>query len=243
MDFLMMHQRPVKTPWCCKVKALPREGYAFKENKKRAALAEDRQLENSLLSQYFVHEKRANNFPLHLSVPCSFTTLKPTNMKPTIHSKDSNFTAVVSLSVYITFIIPTSSKDRFLIATIAKQSPKYSKFWAGCLGEDCFGFVDSVWAAVRGEDGLAAWTRVFSQYGRCSQPQQPPPAPGTCRAPRTWEGQDTQLWVKLKVSHREATADGSTDIWTKICHNAPATKECEAALTQLEPLKPVIIKL
>lgn len=147
MDFLTMHQRLVKIPQCCRVKAFPWEGCTFKENKKKHdVLAKDRQLENSLFSQYFVPEKRANNFPF-LSVPCLFAGLKTPNTKPTIQSKKTHFTAVIS--TYTLLIISISNEDNFLIATTADQLPKYSKFKAGFPGEDWFHLVHSVWLAVK----------------------------------------------------------------------------------------------
>lgn len=64
MDFLTMHQRPVTIHHGGESKSIAsRKATQSKERKKHDVLAKDRQLEKSLLSQYFVPQKKASNFP------------------------------------------------------------------------------------------------------------------------------------------------------------------------------------
>lgn len=87
------------TPCWWKVKALLLGRLHSQRKKNHDVLTKDRHLEKSLLSQYFVPEKRASNFPFFSQLHFFSTGLKTSNVKQKRKAKQkgSNFTTVLSL--------------------------------------------------------------------------------------------------------------------------------------------------
>lgn len=78
----------------------PRKATQSKERKKHDVLTKDRYLKKSMLSQYFVPEKRTSNFPFLSQLHLFSTGLKTSNMKQKGKAKQSK-KALISQQLYL----------------------------------------------------------------------------------------------------------------------------------------------